>query len=264
MSHGPQILFVSHGGGPLPLLGDRGHASLVDALERVVKDFTRPKAIVVISAHWEEHSPAITAAQSPDLIYDYYGFPPESYDITYPVKGDAELAQSIFRLFSQQGMSVTLDQQRGLDHGVFVPLKIMYPEADIPCVQLSLVTHLNADFHLQMGKVLSHLPDDVLVLGSGFTFHNMREFFAPASDEKQQMNLQFEHWVRHICSATEISEPNRWEALANWEAAPHARYCHPREEHLLPLHVCYGAAQRPCRHIYEAEVLGMHASLFLW
>ena len=134
----PRALFISHGGGPLPLLGDPGHQEMVSCLQEIASNIPRPDAVLVVSAHWEAPVPAITACDRPPLIYDYYGFPPESYDIAYPCAGEPSLAQEVYRLLGEDGIEARLDEARGFDHGVFVPLKIMYPQAAIPCVQLSL------------------------------------------------------------------------------------------------------------------------------
>ena len=261
----PEILFMSHGGGPLPLLGDPDHAELVKVMEAVASELPKPTAIIVISAHWEEGSPTITSASRPALIYDYYGFPPESYQIQYPAPGAPELARQVHSLLKDQGIAANLTEQRGYDHGMFVPLKIMYPQADIPCIQLSLLKSLNAQQHVALGAALGSLNDDgILILGSGFSFHNLREFFAPSTERTRLMNEAFETWLIETCSSKNLSEKERCDRLLHWDQAPHARYCHPREEHLLPLHVCYGAAQKPCRKVYEFYASGKKASAYLW
>jgi 4,5-DOPA dioxygenase extradiol len=128
----PRAVFLSHGGGPLPLLGDPDHRQMVSCLQNIAVNIPRPDAILVVSAHWEEPVPTLTAASNPSLIYDYFGFPPESYDIQYPCVGEPFLAGEIYRMLGDRDIDARLDEARGLDHGVFVPLKIMYPEADIP------------------------------------------------------------------------------------------------------------------------------------
>src|SRR5690606_17190307 len=134
------------------------------------------------------------------------------------------------------------------DHGMFVPLTLMYPAADIPCVQLSLMDSLDPQQHLQMGRVLARLlQENILLIGSGLSFHNMREFSRPATAETRALNLAFEDWLQTTCR--DVSAEDGWRRLLQWEAAPSARFCHPREEHLLPLHVCYGAADGPCREV---------------
>jgi len=261
----PLVLYLSHGGGPLPLLGDEGHLEMVYTLEYLAAKLSKPSAILLVSAHWEEDVPTITSGPNPELIYDYYGFPAEAYSIEYPCAGETELAGRVHQLLDQHGIEARLDGQRGFDHGLFVPLKIMYPEADIPCVQLSLVTDLDPLEHLRIGSALASLDQkDLLVIGSGFSFHNMRAFFSPETEETRKMNKSFERWLIDTCANSEISEEERWKRLAGWEEAPFARYCHPREEHLLPLHVCYGIAQRLCREYFELKILGKKASFYLW
>ena len=163
------------------------------------------------------------------------------------------------------GMPARLDAERGFDHGVFVPLKLMYPEEDIPCVQLSLVSSLDAEQHLNIGRALQALDyDNLLVIGSGFSFHNMQAFFGKDTEQNKVMNQQFEEWLISTCSDTTIDEEERARRLRNWAQAPFARYCHPREEHLLPLHVCYGLANRACEEYAELNIIGKRASIYLW
>lgn len=259
------VLYVSHGGGPLPLLGDAGHREMIDLLARAATMLPKPAAIVVISAHWEEPKPTITAGANPSLIYDYYGFPRESYEIQYPAPGEPALAHKIHDLLAEDGIEAVLDEQRGLDHGVFVPLKIMYPDADIPCVQLSLVRGLRPDVHIRTGKALSGLTDDpVLVLGSGFSFHNMSAFFSPSTSEVRAMNEAFEQWLIETCTSRAFGEDERERRLVDWTSAPAARFCHPREEHLMPLHVCYGLARAPAKQVFRFTIMGKLASAYLW
>ena len=258
-------LYISHGGGPLPLLGDPAHNEMVDMLKNVVTVLPKPSAIIVISAHWEAGTPTITAGQHPSLIYDYYGFPKESYEIEYPAPGAPALAKNIFELLKSNGIEAVLDEERGFDHGLFVPLKIMYPDADIPCVQVSLLKSLDPEEHIQLGKALSHLSNEnILVLGSGFSFHNLKAFFTLSSNVEQSMNELFEQWLIDTCTSREISESERKQRLVNWEKASAARYCHPREEHLLPLHVCYGFSGSPAKQAFTFNIMDKKASAYLW
>jgi 4,5-DOPA dioxygenase extradiol len=260
-----RLLFLSHGGGPLPLLGDQRHQEMVENLKHIASRINRPSAIIVISAHWEEKIATVTSAASPSLIYDYSGFPKASYELEYPCPGEPQLAEQVCRLLNDAGIDAGLDEHRGLDHGVFVPLTIMYPEADIPCIQLSLVQGLDPAQHIKIGKAISAVDDDeLLVIGSGFSFHNMRAFFTPDSSDTKAMNAAFEQWLIDTCSDTRLSEEDRRLRLENWEQAPFARYCHPREEHLLPLHVCYGIAQTACSDYYELSIMNKKSSVYLW
>lgn len=265
MSTYPDILFISHGGGPLPLLGDSDHREMVERLTEIAGTLRKPSAILVISAHWEATIPAITSAANPSLIYDYSGFPSESYEIQYPCPGEPVLAGHIHKVLEKAGIPAWLDDQRGFDHGLFVPLKLMYPQADIPCVQLSLVNDLNAGTHLEIGQALQALDyDNLLIIGSGFSFHNMRAFFTSDTPEIQARNHAFDDWLAETCCDANLEEAQRVERLLQWDQAPHARFCHPREEHLLPLHVCYGLAERPSDKHISAIILGKKSSMFYW
>ena len=145
MNSAGSVIYLSHGGGPLPLLGDPGHQDMLRVFAKMSAVLSKPSSILVISAHWEENQPTITSGASPGLIYDYYGFPEASYAIPYPAPGNPVLAYKIFTLLQNQGIAAKLDDRRGFDHGLFVPLKILYPEAAIPCVQLSLVNSFQPD-----------------------------------------------------------------------------------------------------------------------
>ena len=259
------VLYLSHGGGPMPLLGDKGHEEMVDILKYIASKMNKPSAILVISAHWEEKIPSVTSGENPSLIYDYYGFPKESYHIQYPCPGSPLLANQVRTALIDSGIDARLDGQRGFDHGLFVPLKIMYSEADIPCVQLSLIRNLNPAQHIQIGSALSDLVhNNLLIIGSGFSFHNLRAFFSTVTAESKSMNENFELWLTNTCSNPEIQENERYAKLIHWEQAPFARYCHPREEHLLPLHVCYGVAGMACSEHFSLTIMNKKSSLYLW
>jgi aromatic ring-opening dioxygenase catalytic subunit (LigB family) len=260
-----RALFLSHGGGPLPLLGDRTHSEMVACLKEIAETIGRPSTIIVVSAHWEAHNATVTSGENPSLIYDYSGFPQESYKIEYPCPGNPPLSRAIAKQLQQAGIDASLDNARGFDHGLFVPLKIMYPKADIPCVQLSLTNNLDPLAHIKLGRALKNLAGhSLLLIGSGFSFHNMKAFFSPETYDSRSANKAFEHWLLDTCSSQNISEEERTRRLVDWEAAPYARYCHPREEHLLPLHVCYGFAESYCTKSYELHILNKESSMYLW
>jgi len=186
-------------------------------------------------------------------------------EVFHPCPGEPALAQLIHQALEQAGMPARLDARRGFDHGMFVPLKLMYPKADIPCVQLSLVDSLDAATHLAIGKALQALDvDGLLAIGSGFSFHNMQAFLAPATADIQARNQTFEAWLETTCADAQMHEAQRTERLTHWDRAPHARFCHPREEQLLPLHVCYGLAERPSETHVSATILGKQAGMFYW
>lgn len=249
----------------MPLLGDESHKAMAACLQKIAAKLPRPSAILVISAHWEATLPSITSSANPSLIYDYRGFPEESYAIDYPCPGEPLLAEQIQLALNDAGFDAQLDADRGFDHGLFVPLKIMYPDAMIPCVQLSLLNSLNPTEHLHIGQALQALEyDNLLVIGSGFSFHNMPAFFSSDSRESIANNAAFEKWLIETCCDSDIDETQRAARLIAWELAPAARYCHPREEHLLPLHVCYGLAEAPCNQHFELRILNKQASMYLW
>lgn len=249
----------------MPLLGDEGHDEMVSCLQKISAKIIKPSAILVVSAHWEEKTPTLTSGVNPSLIYDYYGFPVESYQIEYPCPGESVLAGEICKALGNAHIPARLDRKRGFDHGLYVPLKIMYPDADIPCVQLSLVNHLDPLEHMKIGRVLQALNyENLLVIGSGFSFHNLNAFFAAETSESKKKNKLFEHWLVDTCSNQEIDEEQRANRLNQWTDAPFARYCHPREEHLLPLHLCYGLAGSYCTEHFELEILNKKSSMYLW
>ena len=261
------VVFVSHGGGPMPLLGDPGHVHLVSAYASIrdrLKELPRPPAAMLyISAHWEEDIATVTSAAQPSLYYDYYGFPDEAYSIQYPARGAPDVAQATRELLRRAGTAQAADGERGLDHGVFVPGKLLVPDADIPCLQISLLKSLDPKAHLELGKVLAELREqNVLLVGSGFSFHNMRAFFEKDNAEGDRLNREFEEWLSE--TVTQCSAEERWQRLLNWEQAPGARYCHPREEHLLPLLVCAAAAGDVASEAWHFEVLNKQASCYWW
>ncbi len=265
MSSNATILYIPHGGGPLPLMNDPGHVALNRFLGELPATFTRPDAIIVISAHWEEPVIAITASRSPELLYDYHGFPVETYQYQYPVAGHPELAERVQQLLAHAGIEARLDYRRGFDHGLFVPLILMYPEADIPCIQISLAASLDAATHVQLGQALAELKsENILILGSGSSFHNMKALMRRPDDSIDQCNQEFETWLAETCSDPGLSENEREVRIINWEMAPQARYCHPREEHLLPLQVCYGVGRSAARTVFQEKIAGFLSSAYQW
>jgi 4,5-DOPA dioxygenase extradiol len=259
------VLSIPHGGGPLPLLGDPGHETMVKFLTRISRELPRPGAVLVVSAHWEEAVATVTSGDHPSLVYDYYGFPEESYEIRYPAPGKPELAQEVAQLLGEQRIGVRLDAERGFDHGMFVPLKLMYPDASIPVVQLSLVDGLDPAVHMAIGRALMPLrSQNVLILGSGFSFHNLRAFFSSRPDALDPGNEAFQNWVVETCTSASLSIKQREEALLHWEEVTSARYCHPREEHLLPMHVCAAAGGGPARVAFDDRIFGKRSIGLLW
>lgn len=237
------VVYLPHGGGPWPFvdlgMGDpeelRRLATYLRGLAATLP--SRPRALLVISAHWEERVPTVMTSTAPPMLYDYYGFPPESYTITWPAPGRPELAARVRSLLSSAGIDTAENAERGFDHGTFVPLKLSFPDADVPTVQLSLKAGLRPGEHLAIGRALEPLRDEgVLIVGSGMSYHNMRGFNSRAGREASET---FDAWLRESVSQP---RPERDARLEAWASAPAARACHPREEHLLPLMVIAGAA----------------------
>ena len=263
-SHGAQIVYFSHGGGPLPVLGDPGHQAMIDFMTALPARLRRPAAILVVSAHWEEPAATLMGAAMPPMLYDYYGFPPQAYRIVYPAPGHPDLARRIANQLTALRVPTRVDPERGFDHGLFIPLKMMYPGAEIPALQLSLVSDLRPATHLDLGKALAGLRDEnVLVIGSGFSFHNLRAFSFDGSEHPDARNDAFQDWLIDTCVRPGPSQ-ERERRLVDWETAPNARYCHPREEHLLPLHVCAGLAEREAALVFDDYIAGKRAVAFLW
>jgi aromatic ring-opening dioxygenase catalytic subunit (LigB family) len=213
----------------------------------------RPRAVLVISAHWEEPAFTLTASSRPPMIYDYGGFPEYTYRVRYDAPGDPDLAARTAELISGRGLPARLDPERGFDHGLFTPFHVIYPEADVAIVQLSLRRGLDAEAHLELGRAIAPLREDnVLIVGSGLSYHNLRQFFSPAGWGPSR---EFDAWLQTAVVASQGAE--RCHQLVHWEAAPAARAAHPREEHLLPLMVAVGAAE------HEPAVLSYHERDFL-
>jgi len=236
-------LYLPHGGGPwpfveLPMFDPREIAALAEYLRALPAQLPeRPRALLVISAHWEAAVPTVMTAAHPALFYDYYGFPPESYRITWPAPGAPELAARVRALLAKAGFASAEDAERGFDHGTFIPLKVAFPDAEIPTLQLSLMGDLDPARHLELGRALQPLRDEgVLILGSGMSYHNMRGFFGGTGRAPSE---SFDAWLRGAA----LADPEtRARELTTWAQAPAARLAHPREEHLLPLMVVAGAA----------------------
>ena len=245
--------YVPHGGGPCFFMDDpqgtwTGLAHFLAGLPHLMPE--RPKAILVVSGHWETRGFALTADPKPPLVYDYYGFPPHTYSLRYDAPGAPALAERAASLLAAAGLAAGLDPKRGLDHGVFVPLKVIYPDADVPVVELSLDRSLDPALHLAAGRALAPLRDEgVLILGAGMSFHNLRALGDPRALGPSEA---FDEWLTDILA---LPGGARHDALCDWQSAPAARICHPREEHLLPVMVAAGAAEGPGHRIYAENVL---------
>lgn len=248
--------FISHGGGPWPWM-KREMGPVYAQLEAALADMPRqigrtPKAILMVSAHWEAPAFTVQANPKPPMIYDYGGFPAHTYSVHYDAPGSPELAQRVQQLIEAAGLPAALDAERGFDHGAFSPMAAIYPKANVPLVQLSLKHRLDPAEHLALGRALAPLRDeDVLIVGSGLSYHNLRNF----GPQAHGVSKAFDDWLHQTVVQGATGE--RAAQLANWADAPSARAAHPREEHLLPLMVAVGAAEG------EAGVQAYHEEAFM-
>ncbi|MCB8875242.1 DODA-type extradiol aromatic ring-opening family dioxygenase [Acidisoma silvae] len=258
--------FIPHGGGPCffmdpPPGGPGTWDHMADFLRSLPGDLTEaPRAILMITGHWETAGLSVTSGAHPGLIFDYYGFPDSTYELTYPAKGDPVLAGRVADLLEEAGFPTELDAERGFDHGMFIPLKVAFPDAAIPVVELSVRKDLDPAAHIAIGQALAPLRDEnVLILASGMSYHNLRGFFA--NDRRvEAISEGFDDW---LVKAVAQPQAARDAALIGWESAPYARVCHPREEHLIPLMVAAGAAgSDTATHAYSDVVLGKKLSGF--
>ena len=245
--------FVSHGGGPWPWMKDQYGAAYA-ALEASLVDIrrqigVRPQAVLVVTSHWETDEFTISSGTAPGMIYDYGGFPPHTYQIRYPAPGQPQLAQRVAQLLNDAGQPAHLDPDRGFDHGTFSMLAPIYPEADLPVVQLSIRHGYDPAVHLAAGRALAPLRDEgVLILGSGLSFHNLRQFGPGGA----LASHAFDAWLQHVL--LELKPADREQAMLHWSEAPYARMAHPREDHLVPLWVAMGAAeQEPTACVYHED-----------
>jgi 4,5-DOPA dioxygenase extradiol len=261
-------VFISHGS-PMHAI-EAGRAG--DAWSSIGRRLDRPRAVLVASAHWETELPMVGTSRQPETIHDFGGFPPALYRIRYAATGAPEIAERAVELLKAAGVAATANGCRGLDHGAWVPLLRLFPEADVPVAQISIQPSLDAAHHLRVGAALAPLvADGVLVLASGHMTHNLREWIADArrrgsmsidDREPEPYVRDFTAWVDDALRRDDRA------ALARWaDAAPHARRAHPTPEHFLPLMIAVGAAGEAPRveHIdagVDSGVLAMDAYLF--
>lgn len=255
------VWYIPHGGGPWNAMEDNGDREGYAALSSWLEGFGRDakaaglRSVLVVSAHWEEPKPTVHFGEKPGMLYDYGGFPEHTYHLKWPAPGDPAVAARVETLLSQAGIKSSRETSRGYDHGVFVPFMVAFPAADIPVAQLSLVRGLDPVFHYEIGRALEPLREEgVLIVGSGMSFHNLPAFFS-GDPGVREISRAFDDWLAQ--SVESADEALRREALVNWMTAPRATYCHPRSEHLLPLHVIAGAAGAdPGRAAFRTSLMG--------
>jgi len=221
----------------------------------------KPRAILVISAQWEMPRPTVMTAARPSMLFDYYGFPEHTYKLEYPAPGSPELASRVRALLAGAGIASDEDSARGYDHGVFVPFLLMFPDADIPVVQLSLRADLDPAAHVAIGRALAPLRDEgVLIVGSGMSYHNLRRFWSTDVADVEAARA-FDAWLAESVEPADAA--SREARLVAWADAPGARAAHPRSEHLLPLMVVAGAGGGDgSRRTYSDRVFGKAVSGF--
>ncbi len=257
-------IFLPHGGGPCFFMDwTWGPADTWNSTQHFLEGLAGtlpavPKAMVVVSGHWEEQAFTASAAEAPELIYDYSGFPEHTYRLTWPAPGDPALAERVAGLLAGAGLPSAVSRDRGFDHGVFVPLKVAFPEARVPVVTLSLSASLDPALHLAAGRALAPLLEEgVLIVASGMSFHNLSGYFRPETAERARA---FDAW---LTQAVESPAKERNALLNNWRQAPFASYAHPREEHLTPLMVAAGAGgETPGKRIFGDEPMGAAISAY--
>jgi len=244
-------MFVSHGAPTLAIDDDLAHRFLASYGEELGK----PGAILLLSAHFDRPVATVTASPAPETVYDFGGFPDELYNIRYPAPGDPDLARRIAGLLQAGGIPADLSLTRGLDHGAWVPLSLMYPDADVPVVQLSIDSRQGPTYHLRLGELLRPLRDEgVLIVGSGGATHNLTYAFrAQHDDPAPERVLRFREWLADAVTARRRDDVVNYRALA-----PEAAFNHPTEEHFLPLLCAMGATEpdEPQRRVHASETYG--------
>jgi aromatic ring-opening dioxygenase catalytic subunit (LigB family) len=245
--------FLSHGGGPWPYMDggmrrrfEKLEASLL-AIRQEWSDAAR--AVLVISGHWETEEFAVSSGARPGMVFDYYGFPEHLYRIKYDAPGSPELAMRARAMLQAGGFTCVSDPERGFDHGTFSLLKPLYPNGEMPIVQLSIKQDLDPQAHLSVGRLLAPLRDDgVVIIGSGSSFHNLA-LRGPAAREPSR---RFDDWLQQTLLQSAACE--RRKRVVNWMLAPEARIAHPREDHLIPLMVALGAAEEePAELVFHQD-----------
>lgn len=248
-------VYIPHGGGPAFFMTGP-MADAFASMGRFLGELpsllpAKPRAIAVVTAHWETPVVTVGTRSETDLYFDYWGFPEETYRLTYPAPRDLEVAHRIATLLDEGGVAVATDAERPLDHGVFIPLMKMFPEADIPVIPISLRQDLDPAAHLEIGRAIAPLRDDgVLIIGSGLSYHNLGALGSggPATEA----SVPFHAWLDATLTGDDIDGQ-----LQRWTRAPLAREVHPRAEHLLPLMVVAGTrGDDTARRIYTDTVMG--------
>ncbi|KAF2715778.1 extradiol ring-cleavage dioxygenase [Pleomassaria siparia CBS 279.74] len=268
------VISISHGGGPMPVMGDPSQAAIAHSLRTKVPEILKlgtpeqPRAIVLVTAHWTTDVPTISSAEKHELLYDYYGFPPECYKFKYDAPGSPEVAGLVKTALDGAGFGARQDLFRGWDHGVFIPLMLIHPSASIPIIQLSVLRSASPSTHFAIGQALAPLREqNIAIIGSGFaSFHNLRLMFSGIS-ENPSFRARNKAWSKQVADATTTKgveeRKAKFEGWRKWEGSFDM---HPKggEEHFLPLIVCAGAAGEGKAKSWADEMVNMDMWSFWW
>jgi aromatic ring-opening dioxygenase catalytic subunit (LigB family) len=256
-------------------MGDEGHRTMIDWLKKFAATYlskNKPTACLVISAHWEAPVATVQSGDTSSLYYDYYNFPKETYNLSYPVAPAKHLSQRVTELLKKANIPNSIDSKRGYDHGVFIPMMLIYPDADIPTIQLSLVSGLDPQTHIKIGEALAPLRDEgVFILGSGMSYHNMRGFGESRANKDSE---PFHQYLRDTLNDDDNSSNSKKktyaqkvQGLMDWKKAPKARENHPREEHLIPLMCIAGTSSNSggkSKEVFYDDVIGVKCSGYVF
>ncbi|RFU34754.1 hypothetical protein B7463_g1538, partial [Scytalidium lignicola] len=265
---------ITHGGGPMPVLGDPSQKAIIKSLKERIPALLRlgtkeaPRAIVVVTAHWLEKNPTISNAEKHELLFDYYGFPPQSYTFKYDAPGSPQVATEVFNALKSEGFTPEYDDTRGWDHGVFIPFLLIEPAAKIPIVQLSILSSQDASMHFAMGKALSKLRDhNIAIVGSGSaSFHNLRVLFSGILEDPSFKSLH-EKWTdANTAALSKKHAASREKEFDNWRSWPGAYEMHPKggADHFMPLVVCAGAGGEDKTEYFSDETWGINMWTYYW
>ncbi len=261
--------FIPHGGGPWPFMDAHwggGYEDLTAFLKSIRPSLPQtPKAILLVTAHWDDvDTLTVSTAEHPGMYYDYYGFPPHTYEIKYPAPGSPEVANDVVAAMQAAGIPVKTDDTRGYDHGTFIPLMVAFPEADIPVVQMSLRGDLDPEFHIKFGEALAPLREQgILILASGMSYHNMRAF-RTEHPAHEAASMRFDDWLKDTLENADTQ--TRDTALTHWWDNPDAQACHfPTPEHFLPVMVAAGAGGKSAaKQVFKGRILDKTYSAYRW
>ncbi|KAG9202449.1 hypothetical protein G6514_004425 [Epicoccum nigrum] len=268
------VLSISHGGGPMPVLGDPSHAQITKSLQTKVPQILRlgtpdaPKAIVLVTAHWSTDKVRISSGARHELLYDYYGFPDEAYRLKHDAPGSPEVAGEVEKALKEAGIDCVKDAKREWDHGVFIPMMLIDPTASVPIVQLSVLASESPSQSFAIGQALSSLrAQNIAIVGSGFaTFHNLRLMFSGASStpDFKRANTEWSNAVSDAATTKDVVE--REKKFEDWRNWPNAYTMHPRggAEHFLPLIVCAGAGGETEGRKYADDFRGVDMWSYYW